>query len=296
MGDQVEVLRSFNRAYTRRIGVLEESYLGTGRALGPSRLLFEIADEGSPAVDLRRRMGLDSGYLSRLLRRLEQDRLVTVERDPEDGRRRLVRLTGSGRRARRRLDERSEQLAADLLDPLTPRLRSELAAALATAERLVRAATAEFAVVDPGYPPARQALDSYFAELDARFPTGFAPGEAGAPEDAAGMSPPRGAFLVVADDADVVGCGGVALLDDTTAEVKRMWIDPAWRGLGLGPRLLAKLEAQAVTLGRSRVVLDTNTSLSEAIALYRRAGYRAIDRYNANPYAQHWFEKHLNRA
>lgn len=107
------------------------------------------------------------------------------------------------------------------------------------------------------------------------------------------MSAPDGAFVVVRTDDVVIGCGGVLRLDDETAEIKRMWIDPDWRGLGLAGRLLAHLETTALEMHKARVVLDTNESLSEAIAMYGRFGYTPIERYNDNPYAHHWFEKHL---
>ena len=92
----------------------------------------------------------------------------------------------------------------------------------------------------------------------------------------------------------VAGCGGLQQVDAATAEIKRMWIDPTRRGLGLGRRLLAHLEDVARERGYRRVVLDTNGALVEAIAMYRRAGYEAIERYNDNPYAQHWFAKALD--
>jgi DNA-binding MarR family transcriptional regulator/GNAT superfamily N-acetyltransferase len=294
--DEVAALRRFNRSYTQRIGVLADSYLDTGRPLGPSRLLFEIGSSGAGArvADLRRRLGLDSGYLSRLLRRLERESLVTVDRDAVDGRQRVVRLSPAGRREWRRLDRRSQTLARRLVTPLTDRQRTELAAALATADRLLRAATVGFDTVDPGSPAARYALERYFAELDDRFPSGFDPGDhRAADSEAAALRPPGGAFLVVRSDDAVVGCGGVLRVDDETAEVKRMWVDPEWRGLGLGRRLLAKLEAVARDLGYARVVLDTNETLLEAIAMYERAGYRSIARYNDNPYAQRWFAKDM---
>jgi DNA-binding MarR family transcriptional regulator/GNAT superfamily N-acetyltransferase len=291
--DDVAVLRRFNRAYTKRIGVLDESYLGTGRALGPSRLLFEVAEDGARVSTLRTTLELDSGYVSRLLRQLEDDGLVTVTRDPHDGRQRVVRLTASGRRARARLDERAEQLAGKLVEPLAPRLRADLSAALTTAERILRSATVVFSIVDPRSPPAQAALDRYFAELDARFASGFDPDHGGAASDARALTPPSGAFLVMTSDDEVVGCGGVHCLDENTAEIKRMWVDQGWRGLGLGARLLGRLEAESAELGRTRVVLDTNEALAEAIAMYRRSGYHAIQRYSDNPYAHHWFEKDL---
>src|SRR5436189_4598620 len=96
--DEVATLRRFNRCYTQRVGVLDESYLDSGRPLGPSRLLFEVGSAGARVADLRRRLGLDSGYLSRLLRQLEQEGLVAVGPDPHDGRQRIVTLSVAGRR------------------------------------------------------------------------------------------------------------------------------------------------------------------------------------------------------
>src|SRR5436190_24341169 len=127
--EQTGVLRRFNRTYTQRIGALDDSFLGTGRPLGPSRLLFEIGsggDDGATVRELRERLGLDSGYLSRLLRSLEADGLVAVGPDATDRRRRRVRLTRRGRTARRRLDERSEDLARSLVAPLSERQRERL--------------------------------------------------------------------------------------------------------------------------------------------------------------------------
>jgi DNA-binding MarR family transcriptional regulator/GNAT superfamily N-acetyltransferase len=292
IADDVGIVRRFNRSYTQRIGVLADSYLGRGRPLGPSRLLFEIGTAGARVAELRRRLGLDSGYLSRMLRQLEDDGLVTVGVDPDDGRQRIARLTRSGRREWRLLDERSEAVAQQLVAPLTDRQRSELAAALATADRLLRAATVVADVVDPRSADARAALARYFGELDARFPSGFDPGDATA-SDGTALRAPDGAFLLLRSDGATVGCGGVQRVDDRTGEIKRMWIDPDWRGLGLGRRLLDRLEEVARAHGRERVVLDTNSVLLEAISLYERSGYRPVDRYNDNPYAQRWFAKVL---
>lgn len=291
----VEAVRRFNRAYTQRIGVLADSYLGTGRPLGPSRLLFELGAGPVRVADLRRRLGLDSGYLSRMLRRLEREGLATVARDPEDGRQRVVDLSALGRTEWELLDRRSEQAAHELIAPLSARQRAELADALALAERLLRAATVAVDVVDPSAPDAVSAMAQYFAELDARFRSGFDPGAGGTASDAVAMRPPSGAFLVARSDGAVVGCGGVQRLDDRTGEIKRMWVHGGWRGLGLGRRLLERLEVTALALGYERVVLDTNESLTEAVGMYERSGYRAIERYNDNPYAHHWFEKHLGR-
>ena len=290
--DEVEALRRFNRCYTQRIGVLAESYLDTGRPLGPSRVLFEVGFAGAAVADLRRRLALDSGYLSRLLRQLQGEALVEVEVDPADGRQRRVNLTAAGRAEWARLDERSHAVARDLLAPLSPQRRTDFATTLVTAERMLRAATVRIEAVDPSSWPARHALARYFAELDERFRTGFDPAVGGA-DDAREMATPPGTFLVMFDDQCPVGCGGLQPVGDRTAEVKRMWIDPGCRGLGLGAHLLAILESTARDLGHERVILDTNETLREAVSMYVAAGYDAIDRYNDNPYAHHWFAKRL---
>jgi len=288
----VETLRSFNRSFTQRIGVLDDSFLGSGRPLGTARLLFEIGPaDGATTLELRRRLGLDSGYLSRMLRSLEDDGSAEVVPDPDDGRRRVVRLTTAGRREWHNLDRRSDRLAEQLLDPLSDRQRSSLEAALATADRLLRAATVTFDVVDPQSDHAVASMSAYFHELDRRFPHGFDPGDT-LTSDAASMREPRGVFVVAHSDDRPVACGGVVGLVDA-GEIKRMWVHPEWRGVGLGHRLLAQLEGHVARLGYDRILLDTNGVLTDAIAMYERAGYSEINRYNDNPYAEHFFEKSL---
>jgi DNA-binding MarR family transcriptional regulator/predicted GNAT family acetyltransferase len=285
------ILRHFNRSYTQRIGALDESFLGLGLPLGSARLLFEIGAAEAPTVQrLRARLDLDSGYISRLLRSLEEQGLVVVEPDPDDRRRRLVRLTARGRRTHRLLDDGSEELAARLVEPLSPRQRERLGEALATADLLVRAATVHLEAVDPTDPDARTAVDRYFEELDRRFENGFDPG---AGDDPGLYRPPHGTFVVARSDGDPVACGGVMPLAEGVAEIKRMWVREDWRGAGLGARMLRHLEDEARTAGYALVRLDTNSTLVEAIAMYERAGYRSIERYNDNPYARRWFEKDL---
>ncbi len=286
-------LRAFNRAYTRRIGVLDDSFLEIGRPLAQARLLFEIGQHGASVLALRARLGLDSGYLSRLLRELERAQLVAVEPDPDDRRRRIVTLTCEGRAAWADLDRRSDRSAADLVGPLTDRQRRQLDDALDTVDRLLRVATVTFDVVDPRSDEALDAMSSYFGELDTRFATGFDPGDT-LVLDAPALREPTGAFVVARSDDRVIACGGVQRHDRVTGEIKRMWVHPAWRGVGVGRRMLDRLERAIVDAGYTRVVLDTNDALTEAISMYARAGYRAIDRYNDNPYARHWFEKHLD--
>ncbi len=284
------VLRHFNRAWSQRVGVLDESFLGSGRPIGPSRLLFELGAESVSVRELRDRTGLDSGYVSRLLRRLEREGLVSTEVDPQDARRRRVSLTTDGRIARQDLDDRSEQLARDLVAPLSDGQRLRLAESLDAADRLLRAATTVIAPADPDASAAQAALKAYYDELGQRFDDGFDPGVDSSPDD---FRPPDGLVLLAVSDGAPVACGCLHRLDDRAAEIKRMWVHPDWRGAGLGGRMLRALEQAVVERGFSVVRLDTNRVLTDAVTMYRRAGYTAIDRYNDNPYAHHWFEKSL---
>src|SRR5690606_21332652 len=141
---------------------------------------------------------------------------------------------------------------------------------------------------------ARHCVEAYYRELDRRFEQGFDPGSGGYAGGAA-KNAGKGCFLVARLDGRPVGCGAVRALDAGTGEIKRMWVAPEARGTGLARRLLDALEEQARGFGMRRVRLDTNRTLKEAPALYRKAGYREIGRYNDNLYADFFFEKEFDR-
>ena len=288
----IERVRTFNRVVTRRIGVLGDNYLGRGRPLAESRLLFEIGEQGCELRELRARLALDSGYLSRLLQKLGGQGLLQVRPSSRDARVREAQLTAKGRRERAQLDQRSAAFAASLLAPLGAQQRERLVRAMGEVERLLRAAAVEVDVVDPGSEQAQACIAAYLAELDARFPGGFDASRSPSAEPGE-LVPPSGYMLLARLDGKPLGCGAVKRLGRGVAEIKRMWVAPASRGLGIAQRLLEALEARARQLGCSRVRLDTNHSLTEARALYARNGYREIADYNGNPFADHWFEKRL---
>jgi len=289
----IEQVRSFNRAVTLGTGALNDSYLGRGRPLGQARLLFEIGPDGSDIGSLRERLGLDSGYASRLLKSLEAEGLVAIESDSADRRRRLVTLTAKGASERAAYDALSDSLAQSLLAALSTGQRGRLVAAMAEVERLMTVASVIIAAEPEDSRDARQCVAAYYKELDARFEGGFDPGDggyAGKPADAAGV------FLIARLHGRAVGCGALKPLDASTAEIKRMWVAPDTRGLGVARRLIEALEERARRAGMGRVILDTNRTLPEAQAMYRKAGYHEIARYNDNPYADFFFEKELRAA
>ena len=163
-------------------------------------------------------------------------------------------------------------------------------------------ATIRFEVTDPLHPDATWALAEYFAELDRRIPGGFDPGDS-ITVDAQRFRAPQGCFVVVraqpaaehaATGYDPIGCAGLQTIDGGVGELKRMWIAPSMRGQGIGRQLLADIEQRARDLRHHTLRLDTNANLPEAIALYERAGYQRIDRYNDNPYPDFFFEKRLS--
>ncbi|MET9081172.1 helix-turn-helix domain-containing GNAT family N-acetyltransferase [Streptomyces sp. NPDC004237] len=291
---EIEQVRRFNRTVTERVGVLHDRYLGRDRPIGEARLLWEIAGQGQDVRQLRERLGLDSGYVSRLLRSLESAGLVTVEPQPRDRRVRTVRLTEKGQAERELLDESSDELAASLLEPLNADQRARLVAAMAEVDRLLTAGTVALDVVDPDHPDARHCLLAYFAELQERFDTGFDPARSLLP-DAGELRPPRGLFLVARLHGEPIGCAGVKLPAGAPAEIKRMWVAPRARRLGLARRFLTELEAQAARHGYDTLRLDTNKTLSGAITLYHSFGFQEVPAFNDEPYAHHWFEKRISR-
>jgi DNA-binding MarR family transcriptional regulator/GNAT superfamily N-acetyltransferase len=290
----VAQVRSFNRLVTQRVGALNDHYLARDRPLGEARLLWEIGVEGSDVRRLRARLGLDSGYLSRLLRSLEAAGLAGVESSARDRRVRTVRLTAAGRAERDLLERRSDELARSFLEPLSEPRRERLVAAMAEVERLLTAALVEIDAVDPARRDARFCVREYFTELGHRFETGFDPALS-IPAELDELRPPAGDFLVATLWGEPVGCGALKLHEGEPADLKRMWVAGSARGLGIGRRLLDELECRAAAAGASIVRLETNRTLTEAIGLYRSAGYREVDAFNDEPYAHHWFEKRLVR-
>jgi len=288
----VEQVRSFNRTMTERVGVLNDHFLGRNHPLGEARLLWEIGEEGTRVLELRRRLGLDSGYVSRLLRSLEKQGLIVVRTSEHDGRVRQVQLTEAGLRERTELDHRADAFAHSLLEPLSESQRVKLVEAMAQVERLLIASMVKISVADPTSPDARWCIEQYFAELGERFEAGFDP-TLGISAHAHELTPPAGLLLVAHLREEPIGCGALKLHENAPGELKRMWVAPRARGLGLGRRLLLALEHSAREAGVTVLHLETNRALVEAIQLYRNCGYQEVEAFNDEPYANHWFEKHL---
>lgn len=286
----IQRVRSFNRTVTERAGALDDHFLGRDRPVGEARLLWEIGTEGAEIRDLRVRLSLDSAYLSRLLRSLEQQKLVQVGEHPGDRRVRRVVLTKAGVAEWGELERRATDVARRFLEPLSERQRARVVAAMEEVEQLMTAAMVTIAATDPADSDARWCVARYFEELASRFDAGFDPAQSISADDHE-MSPPAGIFFLARLRERPVGCGGLKLHGDAPAELKRMWVATSARGLGVGSRLLHDLEEHAQASGVRVLRLETNRALKEAIALYRARGYREVPAFNAEPYAHHWFEK-----
>ena len=168
-----------------------------------------------------------------------------------------------------------------MLEPLDERRRARLIAAMHDVRRLIEVSMITTAVADPADPDSRWCIEQYFAELGDRFEAGFDP-ELSIPADAGDLTPPAGLLRVARLRGRPVGCGALKFHDRASAELKRMWVSPDVRGMGLGRRLLRELEQDAA-----------RAALGEAINLYRQEGYREVERFNDEPYAHHWFEKRI---
>ena len=288
----VAEVRAFNRTVAERIGALTDEFLGRQRPMGESRILWEIGEAGLEVRELRSRLGLDSGYTTRVLQSLGEQGLITVKASSGDRRVRHVRLTAAGQRERAELDQLSDGVAWAFLEPLDQGQRDRLVKAMGEVERLLRASLVRLAVEDPAGADARWCVGQYFAELNSRFDAGFDP--AGSiPADAHELVPPAGAFVIARLKERPIGCGALKLHPGEPAELKRMWVSPDSRGLGVGRRLLVELERLAKEGGARTAQLETNRTLKEAIQLYRESGYHEVKPFNSEPYAHHWFEKDL---
>lgn len=291
MLDQIARLRRFNRAVTREVGALDTSFLGRGRPLGMARVLQLVRPEGTDVALIRDRLDLDSGLMSRFLRSLEREGLIETATDLADRRRRIARLTPAGEAEMAAYEGIGYDRAARLIGRAGSRA-GEVVAAMDLIATLLNRDHLVIGPADPDAPEALFCLQSYFDELVARVDVAK-PGMFALPDPGAdSYRPAQGRFLVAWSDDLPVGCVSLRPLDAATAEVKRLWVHDSARGQGLARRLMTAIEDEARAMGHRMLKLDTNSALSEAIALYRGSGWTDIAPYTSAP-ADTWLGKTL---
>ena len=291
MLDAIARLRRFNRVVTREIGALDTSYLGRGRSLGAARILHMIKPQGTDIAEIRSGLDLDSGLLSRLLRALEAESLVQVTIDPADHRRRIAVLTDAGQAEWQIYEQLGHAKAQAVFNRAGIRQQALVDAMDLIATVMLRDETV-IRDADPDDPAALSCLHAYYQLLLVSFPD-FTPAMLPLPlPDAAKYRPPSGAFLIAWSDDLPIGCASLRALQPGVGEVKRLWVHPVARGQGLGRRLMRSIEDRARDMGLSRLQLDSNSGLTEAVSLYRRDGWADIPPYTTPP-ANLWMAKSL---
>ena len=281
--DPIERVRHFNRFYTRVLGLLDEGLLASPYSLTEARLLFEIAHgDGPSARDLAQGLGLDAGYLSRLLARLEADGLIARRADVDDARLRRLTLTAAGRAAQAPLEVASRAQLQALLGACPPERVAALLAAMHTIEQTLQGSGAVATVLRPletgdlGWIIHRQArlyaaeygwdqtYEALIAGICARYVEHF---------DPAGEH----AWVAVQDGA-IVGSVFVVRADPDVAQLRLLYVEPSARGQGVGALLTETCLAFARARGYRRMRLWTNDVLTDARRLYERAGFELIRR------------------
>jgi GNAT superfamily N-acetyltransferase/DNA-binding HxlR family transcriptional regulator len=291
MLDAIARLRRFNRVVTREIGALDTSYLGRGRPLSTARVLHLIKPEGTDVAVIRQTLRFDSGLLSRLLRSLEKEGLVVVRPDPADRRRRIAHLTEAGHAEWKVYDQLGHDKAQAVFDR-AGRRQQALVEAMDLIATVMLQDDVTIRDADPDDPAALSCLQAYYQLLLENI-SDLRPEMLPLPlPDAARYRRPDGAFLVAWSDDLPIGCVSLRPLEPGTGEVKRLWVHPLARGQGLGRRLMRAVEARARDIGMTRLQLDTNTALADAVALYRSDGWTDIAAYTTPP-ANLWMAKRL---
>lgn len=280
---RIGAVRRFNRFYTRRIGLLQEGLHGSPFSLTEVRVMYELAHRKDPtASELGRDLGLDAGYLSRMLRRFEKQGLLARRAAKADARRSHLRLTSKGRTAFAPLNRQSEELVAGLLKPLPAADQVRLLTAMGTIESLLHPADRPSPVVtlrahrpgDIGWVIARHGA-LYFQEYgwDARFEALVA--------EIAGkflrtFKPERERCWIAERDGAPVGCVFLVQKTKSVAQLRLLLVEPDARGLGIGRRLVAECTRFARAAGYRKIMLWTNSVLDAARHLYVEAGYRLV--------------------
>ncbi|GGF19262.1 GNAT family N-acetyltransferase [Aliidongia dinghuensis] len=288
LATRIGAIRRFNRFYTRQIGVLQEGLLATPFSLTQSRVLYELAHRTHvTASALGQDLGLDAGYLSRMIRGFETQGLVGKHRSAEDGRQSHLALTDAGRAAFAPLDERSTADVATMLAKLDPPAQARLIRAMAEIEALLdpRPEPAGTTAAEPytlrphrpgdiGWVVHRHGVlyhqeygwderfEALVAEIGVQFINNF--------------DPARERAWIAERGDEVVGCVFLVRETDTVAKLRLLLVEPSARGLGLGRRLTEECIAFARARGYGKITLWTNDILTAARAIYARAGFRLV--------------------
>ena len=290
--EQVAAIREFNRFYTARIGLLRRRHLDGEFSLTEARVLYEIsAKPGITAQALRGVLGLDAGYMSRVLSSLTRSRLVRQRTSKQDGRERLLSLTESGERVVAQMDEQSAAEMRTMLAAVDPLERQALVAALGRAREILswrQEPDVRIVRLTRAMKEAAQILEEYYEAV--HVVQRDRPGALQKMID----EPASGVWLAYLGD-EVVGCVVLRGLDSIpqASECKRLYVRPAARGRGIADKLLDAQEEYARSQGVEWIYLDSYDDLKAAIALYERRGYERCKRYNTNPQATLFMRKRI---
>lgn len=276
---QIDAARRFNRFYTQRIGVLDEGLLDSPFSLTEVRVMYELAHRRCVgAAELARDLGLDKGYLSRILKRFRAKNWLARSVAGDDARRHVLALTAAGRRAFAPLERRSQRQMRAMLAPLATAQRQRVLDAMRTIEHGLSAAEPSPVVLrahrpgDIGWVVQRhgeiywheyewnETFEALVAEIAAKF--------------VQHLDPRRERCWIAERDGVRLGCIFVVAQDRTTAKLRLLLVEPEARGLGLGKRLIDACVAFARESGYRRVVLWTQANLDAARHLYEKAGFR----------------------
>jgi DNA-binding MarR family transcriptional regulator/GNAT superfamily N-acetyltransferase len=282
LDDRISAVRRFNRFFTRQIGVLRESLLHSPYSLTEARILFELAHrDDMTASALCRELGLDPGYLSRILARLEQLGVIEKIRSESDGRQRLLRLTQAGQGAFAVLDQRSREEVADLLNDLSAVDQEHLLTAMQTIERVLDTGksfkfSAPFVLRphepgDMGWVTHRHGVlyaqeygwDERFEALVAQIVAEFINT----------YNPARERCWIAEMGGEIIGSVFVVQSSATVAKLRLLLVEPKARGLGLGARLVEECIRFARRSGYQKLMLWTNSVLVEARHIYQKTGF-----------------------
>jgi DNA-binding MarR family transcriptional regulator/N-acetylglutamate synthase-like GNAT family acetyltransferase len=288
----VNAVRAFNRFYTRKIGVLGDHLLNSPYSLAEMRVLYELAHRDAPtATELGRDLGLDAGYLSRILRRFESGKLLVRTASKTDARRSLLRLTARGRAVFAPLDRRAKDEVASLLGPLPPPRQQQVVEAMTTIENALGAAVAQPYALrrhqpgDMGWVVHRHGAiywqewryNAEFEALVARIVADFLDN----------LDPARERCWIAERNAAIVGSVFLVKKSKTVAKLRLLLVEPSARGLGLGRRLVDECVKFARAAGYRKITLWTQSELTAARGIYKAAGFKLVAEHQHDAFGRH---------